>query len=68
MTACEAAIPDICWGRATHRHHKLARRFKDHSTENLLPVCTACHQWIHAHPAESYRRGWLVRGNGRAVS
>ena len=63
---CEARL-DCCWGRGSHAHHKLPRRFQDHSPDNLLWVCTPCHQWIHAHPQQSYTLGWLVRGNGRKV-
>jgi len=27
---------------------------------NLISLCRSCHNWIHAHPAESYEAGWLV--------
>jgi hypothetical protein len=29
--------------------------------ENLLAVCRPCHDFIHAHPATSYLRGWLLK-------
>lgn len=47
------------------RHHRKLRRFGDHSTANLILLCgsgtTGCHGWVHAHPAESYDNGWMVR-------
>lgn len=46
------------------RHHRQLRRFGDHSAANLVLLCgsgtTGCHGWVHAHPAEAYRLGWLV--------
>lgn len=36
-----------------------------HNVENLVDMCgtgtTGCHGYVHAHPAESYANGWLVR-------
>jgi hypothetical protein len=36
-----------------------------HRPCNLIDVCgtgtTGCHGWIHAHPAEAYRLGFLVK-------
>lgn len=50
--------------RASHRHH---RKRRPHCTPeeytaswNLLDVTPALHHWIHEHPAEAYKRGWLV--------
>lgn len=52
--------------RGGSRHHRQLRRFGDHSPANLLLLCgsgtTGCHGWVHAHPAEAYRHGWLVHG------
>jgi 5-methylcytosine-specific restriction enzyme A len=28
---------------------------------NLISLCRECHSYIHAHPAESYKLGYLVR-------
>lgn len=27
-----------------------------------MDLCTPCHDWIHAHPAQSYVLGHLIRG------
>lgn len=61
---CEARTP-WCQGRATTFHHK---RGKDHNgPEDILHVChgwNACHPgYIHGHPEESYRRGWMLKRN-----
>ena len=59
---CEARTPD-CTGRGAHAHHmRMRSQGGSDGTENLLWVCPPCHAWIHAHPAESYRLGLLVRG------
>lgn len=46
------------------RHHRKLRRFGDHSAANLVLLCgsgtTACHGYVHANPASSYKDGWLV--------
>lgn len=51
-----------CPMRATHMHHrKMRSQGGDHSAANLLHLCGFHHDYIHAHPAESYANGWLVR-------
>lgn len=53
--------------RATQVHHRAGRQGKRLIDTNLfLPVCHACHVWIHANPEASYERGWLVRINTKA--
>ena len=58
---CEVGA-GVCTGRATCRHHVLPRSAggTDHR-ENTLDACDACHVYLHAHPTESYARGWLRR-------
>lgn len=62
---CEANTP-ACpprEHRGTQAHHRLMRSHGgDHTDENLLWVCDAAHDYVHAHPAESYDKGWLIRG------
>lgn len=61
-TWCEAQTP-ACTGRAEHRHHRCMRsQSGGDERENTLDACHACHSYIHAHPAESYERGWLIKG------
>ena len=59
---CEART-EACITEAVHKHHIQPRRHGDHSAENLLHVCAPCHGHIHSHPEESYRMGWLKKGN-----
>ena len=57
-------VAGICTGRATQAHHRAGRdgdRLTD--PDDLVPVCADCHRWIHAHPADAYRLGLLVRRN-----
>lgn len=28
--------------------------------DNLILLCRACHDWVHAHPGKAYARGYLV--------
>lgn len=51
-----------CTAVATQAHHRRYRSQGGEDTpENLLPVCAACHQWIHDHPKASARHGFTVR-------
>ena len=60
---CEVMFAAACTGRAEHLHHrKLRSQLGRHEVENLLHICHQCHNWIDAHPAASYERGFLVRG------
>ena len=59
---CEV-MADGCWREASQLHHRKLRRHGDHSPGSLLAVCVPCHDHIHRHPAESYARGWLIKGN-----
>jgi 5-methylcytosine-specific restriction endonuclease McrA len=59
---CQAQVAVACGHWAAHRHHKLPRSAGGGDEwQNTLDVCRACHEWIHAHPADSYAAGWLVR-------
>lgn len=31
---------------------------------NGVVLCEDCHRYVHAHPGESYQKGFLVRANG----
>lgn len=54
-----------CGRVASHTHHRMMRsqapKNAVHRIENVIRLCHECHGWVHAHPAESYERGWLVR-------
>lgn len=61
---CEANTPACTTGphKAVHVHHIAGRT--DHLPSNLLHVCHNAHDYIHAHPAESYAAGWMVKRLG----
>ena len=60
---CEVMVSRRCTGGAEHLHHrKLRSQLGQHEVPNLVYVCHECHAWIHANPAKSYERGFLVRG------
>lgn len=57
---CEARCLPECAGLGNQAHHKLMRSHGGpHSPDNLLWVCTPCHNHIHANPERSYDNGWL---------
>lgn len=63
---CEVRVPGVCLGRAGNFQHRKNRSQGGRWTpSNGLDVCgsgtTGCHGYIHAHPKESYRKGWSVR-------
>lgn len=51
------------------RHHRMLRKQAPksikHNVENLILLCgsgdTGCHGYVHANPAESYGKGWMVK-------
>ena len=60
--ACEYLIRGVCSGRAEHIHHrKISGR--EHTASNCVHICSNCHRYVHANPAEAYRNGWLVKMN-----
>ena len=59
---CEAMGTFFCDGPAQQLHHRRMRsQGGKHTVQNLLALCASCHSWVHRHPKESYRLGWLVR-------
>lgn len=60
---CEAMIERVCEWCGQHMHHrKLRSQGGEHTAENILFVCAACHHHLHMNTASSYERGLLVRG------
>lgn len=51
----------VCTRRAIDVHEPLTRARGGSITDpnNALAVCRLCHDYCHAHPAESARKGWL---------
>lgn len=45
-----------------HRHHRQLRsQGGTDEPVNIIFVTPQLHAWIHANPAESYAKGWLVK-------
>ena len=65
---CEFGIPGVCRFVPNHLHHRKLRRFGDHSFWNLVFICTACHDYAHAHALEAYEKGWLVSAEGNPTT
>jgi hypothetical protein len=59
-------VCEICrWAPIAHLHHKLRRsQGGTNDLSNLLGVCLDDHEFLHANPAYSYEKGWLVRRSG----
>lgn len=61
---CEARTP-ACTGFASEFHHRAGRVGAGVNLPGmLLHVCGGCHRYAHAHPIESYERGWLLKRLG----
>ncbi len=60
---CEARTAPDCAKLAVCLHERLPRSHGGSITdeENVIAVCSICHSWIHAHPAQSYEKGFLRR-------
>ena len=52
-----------CSGKAAAWHHRRRRAVDDdhqHCTCNGILLCHTCHLWVHAHPFEARRFGFVV--------
>jgi len=48
-------VPQVsCMGRIDPHHRLMRSQGGKDSLDNLISVCRAHHDWIHAHPARSY--------------
>lgn len=46
-----------------HWHHRRSRSVHDdltHTATNGVHLCVSCHTWVHAHPFEARRDGFIV--------
>lgn len=58
---CQAGIDGVCVANATAVHHKLLRsQGGTDQPSNLMAVCCFCHFWIHDHPIEAARLGFII--------
>lgn len=56
-----------CGGRASQVHHKAGRQGFLLRVDTWCALCPECHSHVHAHPEESYKRGWLLKRNAESV-
>ena len=56
---CEIAKAEVCTGRAVHRHHVILQSQGGRGGPTL-DVCSACHDYAHAHRAEARAHGWII--------
>lgn len=52
-----------CGGAGTDWHHRRTRSVKDehqHCQCNGILLCRTCHSWVHGHPFQARRFGWIV--------
>lgn len=60
---CEQCADLAGAGLLGHRHHRLRRgQGGTNELHNLYALCSKCHVRVHAEPALSYEKGWLIRG------
>jgi hypothetical protein len=63
---CEARIPGVCTGKATHVHHRKLRGLGggggSNELSNLIDLCLTCHAFVHENPAWAKRVGLIVSG------
>lgn len=58
---CESRLSPNCRRAPNSGHHRRLRKQQGKNTlENLMAVCSPCHQFIHRHPFDSYALGHLV--------
>jgi hypothetical protein len=61
LNHCELEVYDVCDPTAhLDWHHRQSRRTGIHGPHNGLAACRPCHAWVHAHPEQARRHGWLV--------
>lgn len=54
-------LPEVCTGWAEHVHEPLTRARGGSIIDpaNAVPICGACHRWVHDHPAQATALGLL---------
>jgi hypothetical protein len=55
-------VPEVlCWGESDPHHVKRRSQGGEDTAENLIVLCRAHHDWVHAHPDRSVSLGLLKR-------
>lgn len=57
----ERLVPTLnCWGRLDPHHKQRRSQGGEDTIENLVLLCRAHHDWVHANPAASLKLGLLT--------
>lgn len=67
---CELRVPGVCLGRARDFSHRWAEGQTGlWCASNGLASCGlfGCHRWVHDHPTEAKRWGWIIAPTYRLV-
>lgn len=64
---CGKPVSDAWPGFSIHHRRLRSHPFRAlHEPANLITLCgsgtTGCHGWVHSHPREAMRHGWMVHG------
>ena len=69
MILIEHPFCQRCLMKASTDPHELVPRGRGGSITdktNLVALCRDCHSWIHGHPIQATREGWLRKNGQRA--
>ena len=59
--ACEGMVAPFCNRRCEQVHHKAGRVGPDpHRLDNLIGLCSFCHEWAHRFPQQAIEAGVSV--------
>ena len=65
--AAEGLVPSLrCWGRLDPHHIQRRSQGGADSLQNLITLCRAHHDYVHANPAWSAEQGLLARRKSEA--
>jgi 5-methylcytosine-specific restriction endonuclease McrA len=58
---CQIKVEGVCTGASVDLHEPKMRSRGGSivDPENAVATCRPCHSWLHAHPAEATKLGWL---------
>jgi 5-methylcytosine-specific restriction endonuclease McrA len=62
---CGASLFSVSGSLHHRKPRSIAHRGEMHQASNLILLCgsgtTGCHGWVHAHPKEARKHGWILR-------
>ena len=48
-----------CTQQATQVHHLAGRGMNTTKVLTFIAICHGCHEWVHKHPNQARKEGWL---------